>query len=133
MADLIDTVAWIHLHGGRVLGTRSRGKTLFYVPGGKRHAGESDMETLLREVTEELTVSLDLESVRHFGTYEAIADAPGSDVRVRMACYTGDFTGTLKASAEIEELAWLSYADRARTPPVDQLVFDDLRALGLLN
>lgn len=133
MATLIDTVAWIHLRQGYVLGTRSRGKSLFYIPGGKRHPGESDLATLSREVSEELTVSVTRETVRHFGTYEAAADAPGSNPRVRMACYTGDFSGTLTASAEIEELAWLGYTDRDRTPPVDRLVFDDLKALGLLN
>lgn len=106
---------------------------MFYVPGGKRHPGESDLATLVREVREELTVSVIPHTVRHWGTYEAAADAPGTRTRVRMACYTGDFTGTLVASNEIAELAWLSYAERERTPPVDRLVFDDLKALGLLN
>ncbi|MBB1254883.1 NUDIX hydrolase [Streptomyces alkaliterrae] len=133
MTEPIDTVAWIHLREGRVLGTRSRGKSLFYIPGGKRHPGESDLQTLLREVEEELTVTLAPESARHFGTYEAPADDADPTRRVRMACYTGEFTGTLRASAEIEELAWLDYSDRERTAPVDRLVFDDLKALGRLR
>ncbi|MFC7220650.1 NUDIX domain-containing protein [Streptomyces polyrhachis] len=133
MGKLIDTVAWIHLADGRVLGARSRGEELFYIPGGKRHDGESDRETLLREVEEELTVRLLPQSVRHFQTYEAALHRPGDDRTVRMACYTAEFTGTLAASSEIEELAWLSYADRERTPPVDRLAFDDLRAAGMLR
>ncbi|WP_233221209.1 NUDIX hydrolase [Streptomyces carminius] len=130
---LIDTVAWIHLRDGRILGTRTRGKELFYIPGGKRHDGESDVQTLLREVEEELTVAIVPGSVAHVGTYEAPVDRRTPDVVVRMACYTGDHRGTLAASSEIEEIAWLSYADRGRVPPVDQLVFDELRAAGELS
>jgi 8-oxo-dGTP diphosphatase len=52
---------------------------------------------------------------------------------VRMSCYTGGYSGTLAASSEIDELAWFCYADRARVPPVDQLLFDDLNAAGELR
>jgi len=133
---LIDTVAWVLLRDGRILGTRTRGKDLFYIPGGKRHDGESDLQTLLREVEEELTVAVLPSSVAHVGTYEAPVDGPAGGAGglvVRMACYTGDYRGTLAASSEIEEIAWLSYADRDRVPPVDRLVFDDLHAAGELS
>jgi 8-oxo-dGTP pyrophosphatase MutT (NUDIX family) len=129
---LIDTVAWVHLRDGAVLGTRTRGKDLFYIPGGKRHEGESDERTLLREVEEELTVAIVPGTVAHLGTYEAPVDADTPGVVVRMACYTGDYRGTLAASSEIEEIRWLTYADRGLVPLVDQLVFDDLRAEGRL-
>jgi len=63
-------------------------------------------------------------------TYEA--DQPDGAV-VRMSCYTGDYAGTLAASSEIDELAWFCYADRPRVPPVDQSLFDDLKATGDLR
>ncbi|MEV0355392.1 NUDIX domain-containing protein [Nocardia sp. NPDC050697] len=129
MTQLIDTVAWILVREGRVLCARPRGKDVFYVPGGKREPGESDEQTLLREIAEELTVALLPESVRHIGTYEAVDGA----VSVRMACYTADYRGTITASAEIDELAWFRYADRPLVPPVDQLLFDDLAAAGGLR
>jgi hypothetical protein len=50
-----------------------------------------------------------------------------------MSCYTGEYSGTLAASSEIEELAWFGYLDRRRVPRVDQLLFDDLRTVGLLR
>ena len=130
MPVVIDTVAWVRLENGRILCARPRGKGVFYVPGGKREGAESDQQTLLREIAEELTVALRPGTVRHVGTYEA--DHPGEAV-VRMSCYTGDYTGTLTASSEIDELAWFSYADRPRVPPVDQLLFDDLNAAGVLR
>jgi 8-oxo-dGTP diphosphatase len=122
---VIDTVAWVRLEDGRILCGRPRGKDVFFIPGGKRDGAETDLQTLLREVAEELTVALLPDTVRHVGTYEA--------GRVRMSCYTGDYQGTLQASSEIDELAWFSYADRPRVPPVDQLLFDDLQASGTLR
>lgn len=130
MSILIDTVAWVRVEGGRILCARPRGKDVFYIPGGKREGAESDLETLLREIKEELTVLLQPDTVTHVGTYEAeVHDVPG-DAVVRMSCYTADYEGTLAVSSEIEEMDWFSYADRERVPPVDQLLFDDLKANG---
>ncbi|MFF0544065.1 NUDIX hydrolase [Nocardia thailandica] len=130
MSDrLIDTVAWVRVRDGRILCGRPRGKDVFYIPGGKREAGESDIETLTREVAEELGVVVKAESARHVGTYEA--RVPGAVVR--MACYTAQVSGEPVPSSEIEALAWFSYADRPHVPPVDQLLFDDLHAAGELR
>jgi len=129
-AVVIDTVAWVHLENGRILCARPRGKGVFYVPGGKREVGESDLQTLLREIAEELTVALRPETVRHAGTYQA--DHPDGTV-VRMSCYTAEYSGALAASSEIDELTWFGYADRPRVPPVDRLLFDDLCAAGRLR
>ena len=127
---VIDTVAWVHVRDGRVLCARPRAQDVFYVPGGKREGAESDLQTLVREIAEELTVTLRPETVRHAGTYQA--DHPDGTV-VRMSCYTGEYSGTLAASSEIGELAWFCYADRPRVPPVDQLLFDYLHAAGRLR
>jgi len=127
---VIDTVAWVHLEDGRILCARPHGRTVFYIPGGKREGAESDTETLRREIREELTVTLLPGTIRHVGTYRATQ--PDGQV-VLMSCYAADFTGTLAASSEIDELAWFGYADRPRVPPVDQLLFDDLHAAGQLR
>ncbi|MFF2405523.1 NUDIX domain-containing protein [Streptomyces sp. NPDC058092] len=133
MSVLIDTVAWVRVEGGRILCARPRGKDVFYIPGGKREGAESDLETLLREIKEELTVLLEPRTAVHVGTYEAGAPDLPSGAVVRMSCYTADYEGTLAVSSEIEEMAWFSYVDRPLVPPVDQLLFDDLKAAGELN
>lgn len=132
MSVLIDTVAWVRVENGRILCARPRGKDVFYIPGGKREGRETDLQTLLREVEEELTVAILPATVSHMGTYEAQAHDHPDGVVVRMSCYAGEYRGTLAASSEIEEMAWFSYADRPLVPPVDQLLFDDLRASGAL-
>lgn len=45
----IDKIAWIHLEQRRLLTARNAGRDRFYLPGGKREPGESDLETLVRE------------------------------------------------------------------------------------
>jgi 8-oxo-dGTP pyrophosphatase MutT (NUDIX family) len=129
---MIDKVAWLHLQDGKVLSTRSRGKDRYYFPGGKREAGETDAQTLLREIEEELTVQLDADSVTYVGTFEGQAHGHPEGVLVRMLCYAANYQGTLQPAAEIEEVTWLTYQDRNRVSPVDQLIFDWLKERQLL-
>ncbi|MBN6040106.1 NUDIX domain-containing protein [Amycolatopsis sp. 195334CR] len=129
----IDKIAWIHLRDGKILGARSHGKDTYYLPGGKRDPGETDLQTLVREVEEELTVTIVPGTVAEVGTFSAQAHGKADGVEVRMACYTADYEGTLRASQEIEEIGWLTYADRDRLSPVGRLVFDHLHEAGLLS
>ncbi|HEX8506534.1 MAG TPA: NUDIX domain-containing protein [Hymenobacter sp.] len=130
---MINKIAWLHLHIGRLLSTRSRGKDRYYIPGGKREAGETDQQTLLREISEELTVALDPASLQYAGTFEAPAHGHPDGVLVRMTCYWAPrYWGTLQPAAEIEEMVWLTYRHRPQVSAVDQLIFDWLRAQGLL-
>ena len=128
----IDKLAWLHLRDGRLLAARSRGKDVYFIPGGKREVGETDEQALVREIREELTVALRPESLRRFGVFEAQAHGQAAGVTVRMTCFTGDHDGELRPSAEIEELAWLGYADRGRVSVVARLIFDDLCERGRL-
>jgi 8-oxo-dGTP diphosphatase len=122
----IDKIAWIHLQNGAILSTRSRGKDVYYIPGGKREPGESDVDTLVREIREELSVTIVADSAAHAGTFHAQAHGHPDGTLVRMTCYTADYQGVLQPASEIEEIVWLTYADRHRVAPVDQIIFDHL-------
>ncbi|MGI5166926.1 NUDIX hydrolase [Spirillospora sp. CA-253888] len=132
MGEVIDKVAWVCVRDGRALAVRSHGKDAFYLPGGKREAGEDDAATLAREVGEELGVTLTGDPV-HLGTWEAAADGRSGGVTVRMACYTADHAGTPRAAAEIAELAWLSSGDAGRASAATALVLAALRESGLID
>jgi 8-oxo-dGTP diphosphatase len=67
---MIDKVAWIEIQDGRILSTRSHGKDVYYLPGGKREPGESDLDTLVREIGEELPVAILPATTRRLGTFE---------------------------------------------------------------
>lgn len=129
----IDKIAWIHLEDGKILSTRSRGKDVCYLPGGKREPGETDLDTLAREIDEELAIVIDPATATHLGTFQAQAHGRAEGVTVQLTCYTADHHGTPAPSSEIEELIWLSYADRDRVSPVDQIIFDHLHQAGQLH
>ncbi|MFG1638704.1 NUDIX domain-containing protein [Amycolatopsis sp. NPDC049252] len=130
---MIDKIAWLHLVDGRILSTRSRGKQAYYLPGGKREPGETDEQTLVREIREEVTVAINEPTIQPAGVFEAQADGKAAGVLVRMTCFTASYTGTLAASSEIEEITWLGYADRDRVSAVDKLIFDHLHQAGQLR
>jgi len=67
------------------------------------------------------------------GEFVAQAHGQAAGTPVRMRCFTGDYTGQLAPAAEIEEIAWLTYADRGRVSEVAALIFDFLHAKGLLR
>lgn len=132
MTTFIDKIALIRIVDGKILGTRSKGKELYYLPGGKRDPGETDTQTLIREIEEELSVQIKPETVLHYGNFEAQADGKAEGIVVKMACYTADYDGELRPASEIEELEWLSYKDRDRASRVVQIIFDHLHEKNLL-
>lgn len=130
---IIDKLAWIELKNNTILSTKSYGKDKYYIPGGKRETGETDEQALLREINEELSVTLDSPTLRYLGTFEAQAHGHAEGIIVRMTCYTAAYTGELEVSAEIEEMKWLNYSDKDKISEVDQLIFDHLKENGLLD
>jgi 8-oxo-dGTP diphosphatase len=130
---MIDKLAWIVIKDGALLVVRSHNRELYYIPGGKREAGETDHEALNREIKEELSVDLVLSSVRAMSQFEAQADGKPTGTMVQLGCYTADYQGELQPAAEIAELAWLPYAGRHLVSSVAQLVFDALHEADLLK
>jgi 8-oxo-dGTP pyrophosphatase MutT (NUDIX family) len=123
----IDKIAFIKVENGKILSTRSKGRIKFYIPGGKRENNETDEETLIREIREELNVSIISATINYFGTFKAQADSHKAGVIVKMTCYMADFEGNLEPCSEIEEIKWLSFADRENVSKVDKLIFDFLK------
>jgi 8-oxo-dGTP diphosphatase len=126
-----EKAAWVLVRDGRVLVTRNHGKGLFCFPGGHREPGESDAETLVREIDEELQTAIDLATMVHFGTYETHRGQP-EHPDFRMICYTAEHRGDLQPSREIAEKAWFRFAHRDGVSPADQQVFDALHSSGHL-
>jgi 8-oxo-dGTP diphosphatase len=131
--NLIDKLALIYIHNRQILMALSTGKDFYYVPGGKREGSESDIEALSREVKEELNVELINDSITYYGTFEAQAHGKAAGVIVRMTCYQADFVGQLKPSSEIQDIAYYTSAQRDIVGPVDQMIFDDLKAKDLID
>ena len=130
---LIDKIAFIHIKDKKMLSTRSKGKDVFYIPGGKREAGESDIDTLVREIKEELSVDIIRESAEYLGTYSAQAHGHAEGITVQMTCYRAEFSGELAPASEIEEMVWLTCDDLDKVSPVDKIIMADLQRKGMID
>ena len=131
--SVIDKLAWLQINDKQVLVARSKGKTLYYLPGGKRETGESDAAALVREIKEEISVDLLPASLTFANTFEAPADGKPAETLVRMTCYFAAFIGRIAPAAEIEEVAWLTHVDRPKCSATAKLVLDWLKAQGHIN
>ena len=131
--NLIDKIALIETKNGQVLSTRSKGKTKYYIPGGKREAGETDEQTLVREIAEELNVKINEDTIEYVGTFVAQSDGAKEGVLVKMTCYSAKYEGVLEPTSEIEEIRWLNYQDLDIISEVDKKIFTYLKDRGDLD
>ena len=129
----IDKVALIYVKDGKVLTTLSKGKEIYYMPGGKRELNENDNQTLIREIKEEISVDIIEDTIEFYGIFEAQAAGKEEGILVTMNCYTAEFEGKLCPSAEIEKIDWFDYNDIDKVSIVDRLIFKDLQNKGYIN
>ena len=129
---IIDKIALIYIQDKKILVTKSKGKDVFYLPGGKRKNNETDMETLCREIKEELMVDIIPNSAIYYGIFYAEADGKSSNVLVKMTCYLADYEGKPQVDNEIDEICWLTYENIDNVSSVGRIVLYDLRHKGLL-
>ena len=95
---------------GRSLLVRKAGTTHFMQPGGKIEDGESAVDALTRELSEEIGVALDVASAEYLGLFRAEA-ANEDDTVVLAAVFAMSVDGEVAASGEIEELRWVDDPD----------------------
>lgn len=103
MAGHVYKVGAIILEGRKLLVVRKKGTALFIAPGGKQQPGESALETLARELKEELGVSL--VGATFFARFEdtsAFESAP-----IVMDVYESVVSGAIRPASEIEECRWV--------------------------
>ncbi|QOR69532.1 NUDIX domain-containing protein [Ruania alkalisoli] len=100
--------------GRELLTVRKQGTRRFMLPGGKVDPGETAAQAAVREVAEELGLTLPESALTLLGTYDEAA-ANEADTRVAASVYTAALPGEPAAAAEIAELRWTSLAD----PPAD--------------
>ncbi|GAA4939441.1 NUDIX domain-containing protein [Streptomonospora halophila] len=130
---VIDALAWVHVSGRRLLCVRTRGRSFYYLPGGKREPGESDGAAVAREAREEVGVALRTATLAPFAVVDEAADGYPEGTRVRLSCYTAEHTGEPAPAAEIADLAWLAHADRPLCAPAVRRVLDELQGRGEID
>lgn len=87
---------------------RSRGKEIYLAPGGKVEQDETPEQTVIRELGEEVGITVTAEQLDFFGTFYAPA-ATHPDQTIRMDVFVvQNWEGDPKPGAEVQELRWIT-------------------------
>ncbi len=111
-----EVVALAHIRGGKLLLVRSSGKNGFYLPGGKPDPGESELDTLSREIREELGCGIELSTLAYFTTTVAQAFGKPEGVMVAVKTYRGELVGAPRPSSEVVEMRYFGLDDYLAMP-----------------
>jgi len=106
-----------------------RKKKTWILPGGKPKAGESDTECLLREIDEELQISL--KNLRRLGD-EFIGITPHKGDTIYLRVYLAEIEGTIIPSAKIEVSQWTITPESYKISDITKKVICFLRQNGYL-
>ena len=129
---MIDALVWICIKDRQVLCTKTRGKDVFYMPGGKREDGESEWDGLFREIQEELNLALIRQTLTEVTVVQELAHGYSEPMQVRMKCFQADYVGEIVPSSEIEEIAWFNYKDIKKCTAAARKVIEYLRDRNLI-
>jgi len=96
---------------GRLLLVRKRNTPYFMQPGGKLDAGESPESALIRELREELDLSIVPDDLTPLGQFSDVAANEPDHLLVADIFRIRNVKGELQPAAEIEEVRWVSAAE----------------------
>lgn len=92
----------------KLLFTRAKDMQVFIDPGGQIEPGETPQQALVRELKEEISIDVNEADLELFGEYTAeAANHKGHTVHMQ-AFVVKKWQGDIIASAEVEELRWLT-------------------------
>lgn len=106
---MIHCASLAYFEDGKILLVRVRDNKLWYFPGGKITEGESHVDALVRELSEELNVIVAPENMRLLTEITA----PSHDRRdiVRLCIYTMSHLPLCKPGNEVREIRWFAVSD----------------------
>ena len=117
MLKTIRIAAALVLRGnGDALLVRNRGTTAFMQPGGKIEPQETSEEALIRELFEELRLAADISDLAFLGQFQALAANEPDHIVIADTFRLHVEDAAIIATAEIEEVRWVSPVDPGDLP-----------------
>ncbi len=100
---MIDVVAGVIIQDGKLLVVKTKGRDVFFLPGGTRKPDESDLETLERELAEETSLI-----VKDSIFYRAFVTRTNDNKKEMNAIvYIAYADGIPTPNSEVEKIAWI--------------------------
>ncbi|ASZ12860.1 NUDIX domain-containing protein [Chitinophaga pendula] len=128
----IEVACLVHVENGQLLLIESKKNPgIYYMPGGKIEPGETAEQALVRELQEELNITIDPATIRHFGDFRAQAVNQPDGVDVHNHCFFASFTGTPQPAAEIATIQLFTKAAYLAAPRQAPAVLKILDALAI--
>ena len=104
----LPTAGLIVVRENKLLLAYSNNKNAWYLPGGKVDKGETSLQSLIREIREELNIELTSESVLYYCHISAPAYGEKANIIMEQDCFLYELTGEIKPGNEIEAVKFFS-------------------------
>jgi len=125
----LPTAGLVVVKGDKLLLAYSKNKKAWYLPGGKIDDGESSLETLQREIFEELNIVLNSERLKYYCHITAPAYGEDPPIIMEQDCFLYQLNEKIEPKNEIGEVRFFDikmYQSEPAQVPGVLLVFDKL-------
>lgn len=125
----LPTAGLVVVKGDKLLLAYSKNKKAWYLPGGKIDDGESSLETLQREIFEELNIVLNAEQLKYYCHITAPAYGEEPPIIMEQDCFLYQLNEKIEPKNEIGEVRFFDikmYQSEPAQVPGVLLVFDKL-------
>lgn len=118
------TAGLIILKDNKSLLAFSKKKQAWYLPGGKVDAGENTLETIVREIKEELSIDLDPNKLQYYSHTTAQAYGEPKDTIMEQDCFLYNPVDNIVSNNEIAAVKYFS---------LDEYKLESVQVVGVLT
>ena len=119
----------------KVLMTKEKDKDFFMLPGGRIESEESHLQTILREIEEELGKHIKVKDIQYYNSYILPGKAENSNMEFHV--YSGKISGKFILQNEIKEIRWINSIDVKNGEKIGNItslkLFPELLEKGLID